>query len=211
MSVGPQALAVDKCLRNGITSLALSHAEHLAHNCGTGDLDEYNVVQSDLVEAVLQCHAALNFVCLDHGLQYVLDCQNLALSDITASSVGSADPVGHSEDGAQVVGGVTPLCGEPAVVEVEPTDHGTNVEGAIHRIELVRCTRDLGTIGYDGAGNDWAKVVGAVRELEGLETATEGVEEDEASSVNLDRNISKGIATPSWHSDMAIDVQQGQT
>lgn len=80
---------------------------------------------------------------------------------------------------------MTPLSGKPAVVEVEPTNHGADVESTADGIQLVRRTNDLGAIGNSGALDDWAKQLGAVRKFESLETAAEGVKEDEASGVNL--------------------------
>ena len=43
------------------------------------------------------------------------------------------------------------------------------------------------TVGYGGAGDDGAEEFGAGGEFEGFKAAAEGVEEDEAGSVVLDR------------------------
>jgi hypothetical protein len=70
---------------------------------------------------------------------------------------------------------VTPLGSEPAVVEVEPSDHGANVESGIDGVKLVVCTGDLGTIGDDCALDDGAEYVPALLELQSFETTTESV------------------------------------
>ena len=185
MAVGAQALAVDKGLADGVAGLGLGEAEHLADDGGAGDLDEQDVVQADLVEAVLQRHAALDLVRLDHALEYVLDRQDLVVAELAARAVGAADPVGHGQDRAKVVAGVAPLGGQPAVIKVEPADHGANVERAIDRVELVGCAGDLRAVGNHGAFDDGAEQLAALGELEGFETAAEGVEEDEAGGVEL--------------------------
>jgi hypothetical protein len=143
------------------------------------------VVQSNLVEGVLKSHAALNFVCPDHGLEYVSDLEDLAIAKIASVLVCAGDPVGGREDSAQVVGGVTPLSSEPAVIKVEPSDHGTNVERSVDRVELVRSTGDLGTVGDDSALDDRSKEVLALLELESLETTTKSVNKDPSCSVEL--------------------------
>ena len=143
------------------------------------------MVETDLVERVLQRHAALYLVGLDHGFQNVLDREDLAGADISASPVRPANPVRDGKDGAEVVAGMTPFGGEPAVVEVEPSDHGADVEGAADWIELVGGTGDFGAMRDGGARDDGAEELGAVGEFEGFETAAEGVEEDESSGVDL--------------------------
>jgi hypothetical protein len=57
------------------------------------------------------------------------------------------EPVGGGEDAAQVVRRVAPFGGQPGVVEVEPADHGADVEGRLHRIELVRVPGTLAPLG----------------------------------------------------------------
>jgi hypothetical protein len=80
---------------------------------------------------------------------------------------------------------VTPLSGEPAVVVVQPTDHGTDVESAIDGVQLVGSTGDAGSVGDDGALNNGAEELGALLELESLETTAQCVQEDKTSSVKL--------------------------
>lgn len=85
---------------------------------------------------------------------------------------------------------MTPLGGEPAVVVVQPPDHGTDVEGAIDGVKLEGGAGDLATIGNDGALDDGAEQLGAFLEAETLETAAESVEEDPAGSVKLSSSTS---------------------
>ena len=83
---------------------------------------------------------------------------------------------------------MTPLSSEPAVIVVEPSDHGTNVEGAIHRVELEGCARDLGAIGNNSSLNNWAEKLCAFFESQTLKTAAYGIEENESSCVKLQCN-----------------------
>ena len=186
VTVGTQTLAIDPGLGDGVGDLLLVEAEHLGDDGGGGDLDEDDVVETDPVVGVEQGQASLDLVGLDHGLKDVLDGEDLATSQVTAGLVGSVHPVGDGEDGAQVVGGVTPLGGQPAVVEVEPADHRTNVEGGVDGVQLEGGSGDLGTVGDDGAGDDGAKQLGALLEPKTLETAAESVEEDPSCGVVLE-------------------------
>jgi hypothetical protein len=124
-------------------------------------------------------------VCPDHGLKHIPDLKDLAVTELTTSPVGPRDPVCDSEDGTKVVRRVTPLCGQPAVVEVEPPDHGTNVESAQDGVELVVGTRNLGAIGNNSALDDGAEDVPALLELKRLQTAAQSVNEDPTGSVKL--------------------------
>ena len=80
---------------------------------------------------------------------------------------------------------MAPLGSEPAVIEVEPSDHGTDVEGGINGVKLEGCSRHLGAVGDDSAGDDGAKELRALLELQTLEAAAQGVHEDPSSSVEL--------------------------
>lgn len=185
VTVGAQALAVHPGLCDGVGGLLLVEAEHLRDHGGGSDLDQHDVVQTDLVVRVLQGQHTLDLVGLDHALQHVLDLQDLAVAQVAARTVGTGDPVRDGENTTQVVGGVTPFGGQPAVVVVEPADHGTDVEGTVDGVQLVGSTRHTGTIGDDGALDNGAQQLGALLELEGLQTTSEGVEEDETGRVKL--------------------------
>lgn len=190
MPVGSERLAVDPSLGDSITGLGLVEAHHLCNNCGGGELDENDMVETDLVERVLQGHAALDLVRPDHSLEDVSDLENLAVTKVSASPVCPGNPVGSGKDGTQVVGGVAPLGGQPAVIEVEPTDHGTDVESTVHRIELVVGAGNFGTVGNDGTLDDRAQNVPALLELERLETATKCVDEDPTGRIELNSSTS---------------------
>jgi len=81
---------------------------------------------------------------------------------------------------------MTPLCGKPAVVIVQPTNHSTYIESAIDRIELEWCTKDASTIGNCGAFDDGTEKFGAFFEAESFETTAEGIKEDEACGIELE-------------------------
>lgn len=187
MAVGSQRLAVNPGLGNSVGNLLLVEAEHLGDDGGGGHLDEHDVVQTDLVEGVEQGQAALDLVGLDHGLEHILDGIDLAARQVAAGLVGAVDPVGDGQDGTQVVRGVTPLSSQPAVVEVEPSDHGTNVEGAVDGVQDEGSTGNLGAVGDDGARDNGTKELGALLESQTLETTAEGIEEDPSGSIELSK------------------------
>jgi hypothetical protein len=183
VAVSSQRLTINPSLSDSIGNLLLVEAEHLGDDGGRGDLDKDNVVKTDLVVGVEESQATLNLVGLNHGLENILDDKGLAASEVTAGLVGTVDPVSDSEDSTEVVRGVTPLSSEPAVVEVEPSDHGTNVEGGVDGVKLEGSTRDLGAVGDNGAGDDGSEELRALLEPQTLETAAKGIEEDPSSSV----------------------------
>ena len=185
VAVGAERLAINPGLGDGSAGLLLGETKELGNNRGGGDLDEDNVVKTDLVVRVEKGQAALDLVGLDHGLEDLLDGDDLAVAEVAAGAVGAGDPVGDRENGAQVVRWVTPLGGQPAVVVVQPADHGTNVEGSVDWVKLEVGSWDLWAIWNDGTWDGWAQELGALLEAETLETAAKGVEEDEAGSVEL--------------------------
>jgi hypothetical protein len=195
VSISAHRLAVNESLRNSIPSLSLVETHHLRDDCGGSKLDQDNVVQADLVERVLQRHAALDFVCPDHSLKNIPDLEDLSVSEVATSLVCACDPVSGCEDGTQVVRWMTPLGGQPAVVEVEPSDHSTNVEGTVDGIELVVCAWNLGAIGDGGAFYNGSKDVPALLEAETLKTAAESVNEDPSCSVELYKNKRSATAS----------------
>ena len=110
------------------------------------------MVQADAVERVQEGEAALDLVRLDHRLKDVVYSQGLALA---------GEMVGDCKDGPKVVGRMSPLRGEEAVVVIQPPDLGANVECTTDRVKLIVCTRDLGAceswrpgLRYDGWEND---------------------------------------------------------
>jgi hypothetical protein len=108
------------------------------------------VIEPDLVEGIFEREAALNFVRLDHGREHVAHGQwRLARGDGVARA-----PIGGSKNGTDVVGRVPPFRRQPAVVEIEPADHGADIEGGLHGIELELRARHPGAIRYDRSRHD---------------------------------------------------------
>jgi hypothetical protein len=80
---------------------------------------------------------------------------------------------------------VAPLGREPAVVVVEPADHGADVEGAVDGVEDVGRAGDARAVGDDGARDDGPEELGALAEPQALEPTPERVEKDPAGRVEL--------------------------
>lgn len=80
---------------------------------------------------------------------------------------------------------MAPFRGQPAVVEVEPSDHGANVEGSVDGVQHIRGAGNLCAVGHDGARNGRTEQLGALLEAEALQTAAQSVEEDPSSGVEL--------------------------
>lgn len=143
------------------------------------------MVETNLVVGVQERQASLDLVGLDHSLQNLLDGDDLSVSELAAGTVGAGDPICDGEDGAKVVGWVTPLGREPAVVVIQPSDHGANVEGGVDWVELEIGSWDLWAVWNNGTWDDWAEELGALLETETLKTTSESVEEDKAGGVEL--------------------------
>ena len=92
-------------------------------------------------------------------------------------SASAAEVVGDGEDGAEVVGGVAPLGGEPGVVVVQPADERADVEGGLHGVELVAGAGNACAVADIVPGHEWAEELGAGGEVERLQAAAEGVEQ----------------------------------
>lgn len=185
MSVGAETLTVNPRLCDSIRGLLLAEVQKLRDDGSGGDLDQNDVIQTDLVVGVLQGQNTLDLVGLDHCFQNILDCGDLASSNVTTSAVGAGNPVSDSKDTTQVVGGMTPLGGKPAVIVIEPADHGTDVESTVDGVQLVGGTRHASTVGNNSAIDNGAKELSALLELQGLQTTAEGVKKNETGSVEL--------------------------
>lgn len=133
MTVGTQRLTVGPCLGDRVDGLVTVETQELGDNCGTGNLDEDDVIETDAVEGVEEGEAPLDLVSLDHAREDIMHGELLTLT---------SEMIGDGEDGTQVIGWVTPFCGEEAVVEVEPSDHCSNVERAPDGVELVVSSGD---------------------------------------------------------------------
>lgn len=60
---------------------------------------------------------------------------------------------------------MTPLGGKPAVVKVQPSDHGSNVESTQDGVEDVVCPRDTCAVGDSGSFDDGTEELGAFFEF----------------------------------------------
>lgn len=147
VTVRTEGLSVNPSLGDSVGGLLTGETEELGDNGGGGDLDEDDVVKSNAVEGVLESESSLDLVSLDHGLKNILD----GGDGLSGSLVGTGQPVGNGQDTSQVVGGVTPLSGQPTVVVVEPSDGGSDVESSTDGVELVGGSGDLGSVGNDGS------------------------------------------------------------
>src|SRR3546814_21190212 len=88
--------------------------QQLRNHCGRGDLDQYDVIQADMVEGVFQCNAALDFVCVDHRSEY-----GAHVKCRFADRDGAArKPICPGQYSAQVVGRLATSSRQPTVVEV---------------------------------------------------------------------------------------------
>lgn len=191
VTVGSEGLSINESLGDGIDGLLLGQAQELGDDSGGSDLDEDDVVESNTVEGVLQCETSLDFVGLDHSLQNVLDLWNLDAGGWVGLS-GTGNPVGNSENCSQVVGRMTPLSGQPAVIVIQPADDGTNVESTTDRVELVWGTWDLGSVWHNSSLNNWAQDLCALLKVQSLQTTAEGV--DQAKTSRLVLKVSRELA-----------------
>ena len=179
MAVSAQCLPVDPGIGYGIDDVFLAATEQAGDHGGGGDLDQDDVVYPDPIKAVFQRQHALDFVRLDHGGQNVFNRQRrLALRH-----AGAGNPVGRGQDAAQVVGGMAPFGGQPGVVEIQPADHGADVEGRQDGVELEGCARHLGAIGDCGARYHRPQQLGAGRVAQCLEAAAQCVHQAVAGGI----------------------------
>ncbi|CAG9196978.1 hypothetical protein BCAR13_120040 [Paraburkholderia caribensis] len=183
VAVSAQRVSIDKRLRHCVDQLIARQSEQLAnHGCGS-KLHEQHMIEADLVERVFERDAALNFVRLDHGDQDVFHRERL----FAVGDGGAREPVGRRENAAEVIGRMAPFGREPGVVEVEPADHGADVERGLHRVQLERRARHPGAVRDDRAGHDRSHQLGAGRVGQGFESAAERV--DQAIARRLQRKI----------------------
>lgn len=66
---------------------------------------------------------------------------------------------------------MAPFGRQPAIIVIEPADHGTDVEGAVYGVQLEGRPGDFGAAWDDGAGDDGAEELGAFGEAEAFEAA----------------------------------------
>ncbi len=65
----------------------------------------------------------------------------------------------------------------PGIVEVQPANHGADVEGGLDGIELELGAGDPGAVGHDGAGHDGAEQLGAGGVIKRLQAAAERIDQ----------------------------------
>src|SRR5882762_1319346 len=132
------------------------------------------MIETDPVEAVLQGEDTLNFVRLDHAGEHV------AYRDRFA---GPRKIVGHGENAAQVVRRVPPLRGQPGIVEIEPANHGADVESGVDGIELVSRAGNARAVGEGRTRNHRAHQLRAGRIFQRLKSARQGIHETVAGGL----------------------------
>ena len=185
VAVRAQRLPVDERLRDRIDQLVAREADHLTDYRRRRELYQQYMIEPDLVEGVFERDAALNFVRLDHCDQHVFHRKRRF-----AGCDGSArEPVGCRENSAQIVRRMPPFGGEPGVVEVEPADHGPDVEGGLNGIELKRRARHLCTVGDDRARHDGSQQLGAGRVGKRLESAAERIDQTMTRGFQRERAV----------------------
>ena len=59
---------------------------------------------------------------------------------------------------------MTPFCGKPRVVIIEPTHDASDVPRGFYRVEAELRTGDAGTVWHNSALGEWAEKLGALRE-----------------------------------------------
>jgi hypothetical protein len=93
---------------------------------------------------------------------------------------------------------VAPFSSKPAVIVIQPADHSADVECTVHGIEYVGRPWHSRAIGNSCTFDDRPEELGAFFEAESLEAAAQGVQEDEAGSVELNRFRTELIIEITW-------------
>src|ERR1700722_3135835 len=136
------------------------------------------MVQSDLVEGVQECQTTLDFMGLDHALQNLLYCYNLAMPKLSTRTVGSRNPIRNSQNSTKVVRRMTPFGSEPAVIVIKPTDHSTDIKCSIDGVKLEVGARNFCAVGHNGAFDNRTEQFRAFLKSKTLETTTYTTQED---------------------------------
>ena len=133
VAVGPQGAAIEERIGERVDDLFAGAAEQPGRNGGRGNTHQEHMIQAEAVERVLEGEDALDFMRLDHGQQHIAHRQRRLARGVRPP----AEVSGDREDGAEVIRRMPPLGREPSVVEVEPADHRTDVEGRLDGLEFV--------------------------------------------------------------------------
>lgn len=75
---------------------------------------------------------------------------------------------------------MAPFSSQPAVIVVQPSNHCSNVEGAIDGIENIGSTRNSGTMWNDSTFDYGSEEFSAFFESKSFQAAADGVEKDVA-------------------------------
>ena len=168
MPVRPQSAAIHPGVRHGVDDLLARAAEQRGDHRGGCDPDQQHMVEPDAIEAVLQGENALDLVRLDHSREHIAHRDRLA---------GAREVVGHGENSAQIIRRVAPLRRQPRVIEVEPANHGADVEGRVDGIEFVGGAGNARAVGEGGARNHGPHQFRAGRIFQRLEAAGQSIHE----------------------------------
>ncbi len=87
---------------------------------------------------------------------------------------------------------MSPLGGQPGVVEIEPADHGADAEGGLDRVQLVARAGHAGAAGQHGPGDDGADPFATGRVAEGQQPTAQRVEEAMAGRLPRLRAVDPG-------------------
>ena len=90
------------------------------------------MIEPNSVETVLQREHALHLVRLDHRAQHVPHRGERC----ARAPLGARQIIRNRQNGAEIIGRVTPFRGEPGIVEVQPAYRRADVEGRADRIEF---------------------------------------------------------------------------
>ncbi|SVK47259.1 Uncharacterised protein [Acinetobacter baumannii] len=173
VAVGAQRLPVHPRQRHRVQDRLAAQAEQLRHHRGGRHLYQQHVIQPHPVEGVFQRQAALDLMRLDHGDQHLPHGQRR----FARRHRLAREPVGHRQDPAQVVRRVAPLRRQPGVVEVEPADHGADIERRLHRIQLETGAGHPAAVQHLGARHHRPHQFLAGRVAQRLQPAAEGIEQ----------------------------------
>jgi hypothetical protein len=171
VTVGTQRPAINEGIRQCVDHHVASSAQHGRDHGRTGYAHQQHVVQTHAIEAVLQRHDALDLVRLDHGGEQVLHEQRLCARDIAPAGKVIRD----GEDASQVIRRVTPFSRQPGVVEIQPSDHRTDVERGLHRVQLMGSPGHPRAAGQHRSVHHWSQKPGAGRIPQRLEAASQRI------------------------------------
>ncbi|MNZ85598.1 hypothetical protein D3C78_1043940 [compost metagenome] len=137
------------------------------------------MVQANTIEGILQGDHPLDFVGHDHGLKHCAHAQGW----LSIGHTFLRKMIGHGKDATEVIRGVPPFGGQPGVVVVEPTDGTTDVPGSLDRVQAVAGARHSCAMWHHRALHQRPQVLGALREAQCQQAATQRVHQAVARRV----------------------------